>query len=199
MIPANCTARQWVNADNKCVDVSPTCGEFDPTNGKCLTCVSNLYQLNADGSCTLIVVNCPSNQYADGLVCKNIPAECSVFDYTLKQCKTCIQGYRLNANGVCERILCPDRQAPSGLNGECISVSPLCKDYDKITGICITCNVAGYVPTVDGCKQRTSPLASCRGRQALGFGKCVGAEVNCKDYNLFTLECDKCEAGFEKS
>ena len=54
------------------------------------------------------------------------------------------------------------------------------------------------MPTIEGCKQRTSPLASCRGRQALGFGECIGAEINCQDYNLITLECDFCIEGYEK-
>ena len=77
-------------------------------------------------------------------------------------------------------------------------MSPLCGDYDKLTGECITCSQVGYLPTINGCKRVTSPLASCQGLQALGYGECKGAEVNCKDYNLKTLECDKCLDGFEK-
>ena len=198
-IPANCGARQWVNSDNQCVNVSDTCGDFNDTTGACLNCVSNLYEFNpVDGTCTRIVVTCGANQYAVGLECRDIPPECASFNVQFETCTECIPGYLPNALGVCERITCPDRQYP-GPFGNCINVSPLCGEYDNITGQCITCREAGYVPTVDGCKQRTSPLASCRGRQALGFGKCTGAEVNCQDYNLITLECDECLVGFEKA
>lgn len=67
-----CLPNQW-QSNYTCFNASITCATFDPNTGKCLTCISNLYQLNNDGSCTLIVVNCPQGQYAVGLNCVTIP------------------------------------------------------------------------------------------------------------------------------
>lgn len=87
-----CASNQW-QTNYTCFNASVTCGTFDPNTGKCLTCISNLYQLNSDGSCTLIVVNCPQGQYAVGLNCVTIPTECLNFDKTLGKCISCIKGY----------------------------------------------------------------------------------------------------------
>jgi hypothetical protein len=54
-----CAANQW-QANYTCINVSSTCIIFDYNNGKCLNCLNNLYQLNSDGTCTLIVVTCSS-------------------------------------------------------------------------------------------------------------------------------------------
>lgn len=70
-----CGSRQF-NINNVCFDVSPTCNTFEVNTGKCLTCINNLYRLNIDGTCTLIILNCPSGQYQDGLLCVTIPLEC---------------------------------------------------------------------------------------------------------------------------
>ncbi len=37
-----CSSRQYL-FNNVCVDVSPFCGQFDSSNGKCLTCVNSDY------------------------------------------------------------------------------------------------------------------------------------------------------------
>jgi hypothetical protein len=71
-IIVNCNARQY-KLNNVCFDVSNTCGKFDVDTGKCLDCATNLYKLNIDGTCTLIILNCPSGQYQDGLLCVSIP------------------------------------------------------------------------------------------------------------------------------
>jgi hypothetical protein len=94
-----CAANQW-QTNYTCYNASSVCATFDPNSGKCLTCLSNLYQLNSDGTCTLIVVTCPSGQYAVGLSCVTIPVECLHFDTTLGKCLSCIKGYFVQ-NGVC--------------------------------------------------------------------------------------------------
>lgn len=67
-----CGPRQW-KSNSVCYDVSSTCGNFDPATGHCLDCVSFLYKLNGDGSCTKIIVVCEPGQYVDGITCVNIP------------------------------------------------------------------------------------------------------------------------------
>lgn len=71
-VNVTCGPQQW-KSNNTCFNASSTCSTFDPSTGNCLSCISNLYQLNSNGSCTLIVVNCPQGQYAVGLSCVTIP------------------------------------------------------------------------------------------------------------------------------
>ena len=191
-----CAANQWVS-NFTCLNVSASCGTFDPNTGKCLTCVSNLFQLNADGTCTAIIVNCPPGQYAEGLQCIAIPVECVQFDRTLKKCTGCIFGFFVE-NGVCTKVVCPPRQVPSRFGLFCVDVSPLCKDFDPLTGDCLSCNIAGEVVRNGKCVQPNSALAGCKAREQLGFGPCLGVEINCKTLNLVTGECDECDEGFFK-
>lgn len=66
-----CASNQW-KLDFTCINASTLCGTFDPSNGNCLTCISNLYKLSIDGTCSPITVNCPQGQYAVGLDCLTI-------------------------------------------------------------------------------------------------------------------------------
>jgi hypothetical protein len=157
-----CAANQW-QTNYTCYNASSTCATFDPNSGKCLTCLSNFYQLNSDGTCTLIVVTCPSGQYAVGLSCVTIPVECLNFDTTLGKCLSCIKGYYVQ-NGVCQRIVCPNGQVPSNYGIFCVDVSPLCADYDSITGDCLSCQNSGYTVRNGACLQEGSPLAGCQER-----------------------------------
>jgi len=76
-------------------------------------------------------------------------------------------------------------------------VSPLCASYDSITGKCLTCVKSDYTVDSNGaCLQISSPLAGCAERERLGFGKCVGANENCKLFNLITLDCITCADGY---
>jgi hypothetical protein len=189
-----CAANQW-QTNYTCYNASSVCATFDPNSGKCLTCLSNLYQLNSDGTCTLIIVTCPSGQYAVGLSCVTIPVECLHFDTTLGKCLSCIKGYYVQ-NGVCQRIVCPNGQVPSNYGIFCVDVSPLCADYDSITGDCLSCKNSGYTVRNGACLQEASPLAGCQEREHLGFGPCVGADLNCDTFNLVTGDCDKCIEGY---
>jgi hypothetical protein len=87
-----CLARQW-QTNYVCYNVSATCGNFDATTGKCLTCVSDRYQLDASGNCNAIVVICPDGQYVRDLTCITIPIECLNFDKVRGVCLACLQGY----------------------------------------------------------------------------------------------------------
>ena len=44
--------------------------------------------------------------------------------------------------------------------------------------------------------QANSALAGCKAREKLGYGPCVGVEINCKTLNLVTGECDACDDGY---
>lgn len=189
-----CAANQW-QSNYTCINASISCAAFDPNTGKCLTCLSNLYQLNADGSCTLIIVNCPQGQYAVGLNCVTIPAECLNFDKTLGKCISCIKGYFVEG-GACKRIVCPDGQVPSGYGIFCVDASPLCGTYDSISGDCLSCKDQGYTVRDGQCVQISLGLAGCSEREALGFGPCIGADLNCKTFDLITGNCDECSSGF---
>ena len=78
-VPVQCGPRQWQNS-RTCVNISDLCSTFDPSNGRCLSCVGEDQQLTPDGSCVTVVVECPKGQYAKGRECITIPNECSDFD-----------------------------------------------------------------------------------------------------------------------
>ena len=61
-VQVTCGPRQY-NINQTCFNVSVTCGNFDVNSGRCIDCISNLYQLNTDGTCTLIILNCAFGQY----------------------------------------------------------------------------------------------------------------------------------------
>mgnify|MGYP002143940202 CR=1 FL=1 len=190
-----CGERQW-QLNYACLDVSEKCATFDPASGKCLTCKDPLFEVAADGSCVPVVVNCPPGQYAVGLSCVAIPAECGRFDTARGVCVSCLQGFYVE-NGVCRRIICPRGQAPSRFGLFCVDVSPLCATFDPLDGACLSCKEPNQRVAPDGkCVQVVSPLAGCTERQKLGFGRCIEPEKDCKAYNLITGNCDECEEGF---
>lgn len=154
--------------------------------------------MKPDGSCQPIV--CAPNQYVEDKQCKNIPFMCQTFDYTLKRCTNCTQGYFLNAiNHLCQRVPCPDRFVPAPYSHHCIAVSPLCGEYHPESGACITCRDNGYI-VIDGkCRQAKNPLAGCKAMQELGFGECPDALKHCDNYNLKTMTCIDCEDGYYKN
>ena len=90
---------------------------------------------------------------------------------------------------------CPERQVPSRYGHECVIVSPLCDSYDRITGDCLSCKNKYEVVRDGKCLQLIS-LTSCKDRERLGFGPCVGVETNCKTLNLITGNCDQCDANY---
>jgi hypothetical protein len=188
-----CAGNQW-QTNYTCFNASPACATFSPS-GACLTCVSNLYRLNPDGTCTLIVVVCPQGQYAVGLDCITVPVDCLNFDTVLGKCLACVQGYFVQ-NGTCQRIVCPAGQVPSKYGIFCVNVSALCATFDALSGDCLSCANSNHAVRNGKCEQIGSPLAGCQERQALGFGPCVGADLNCQAFNLVTGDCDTCSSGF---
>lgn len=85
---------------------------------------------------------------------------------------------------------------PSNYGIFCVDVSPLCADYDSITGDCLSCKNAGYAVREGKCLQINSPLAGCAEREALGFGECVGADVFCNTFDLISGDCEECNSGY---
>lgn len=111
-------------------------------------------------------------------------------------CSSCVFGYYIS-NNACTRIQCPLRQVPSKYGLFCVSISPYCDGYDTLTGACTSCSQQGQTIQTDGsCAQAVNALAGCMGRQALGFGPCVGAQNNCAVYNLVTGDCNRCNPGY---
>ena len=166
-----CEYRQYVE-DGKCKDVSPTCMTWYVVGGACRTCIPGHDLVGRE--CILNVVTCGINEYLDGNKCKKIPAECKKFDFFFKLCKKCHKGYTSDA-GICKRIICPPRKVPSIYGDGCVDVSPLCGDYDLLSGNCLNCKDEDHTPINGVCLGFTSPLVGCQERQRLGFGPCVGA------------------------
>jgi hypothetical protein len=81
------------------MDVFPDCGEFDRSNGKCLSCKDPFYEVSVDdGTCEMAGINgvtCPPGQYAVRYSCVHIPLECANFDKKAGKCLKCIEGYTL--------------------------------------------------------------------------------------------------------
>lgn len=192
-----CGARQFIK-NYLCVDVSPSCNTFDVNTGFCLTCVNSTYFEVDSGECVLIIHICDNGEYYSysQAACVIIPTECFNFDVVLEKCGTCIQGFFVD-QGVCKRIVCPPNQVPSRYGPFCVAVSAACNIYDTVSGKCLSCKEPTAVVTANGdCAVVISPLAGCMDRQKLGYGPCVGAQNNCKTYNLLTGNCDLCNDGF---
>ena len=117
-----CGSRQY-KIDRQCFNVSTTCANFDSTNGKCIDCINNMYQLTSDGACTAITVKCPPNTFLYQLKCYPIPPECADFDESRGLCNKCIRGYQ-TTTGFCKKIECPKGQVPSQYDEACRDVSP---------------------------------------------------------------------------
>ena len=183
--------------NNLCVDVSVLCSNFDSTTGLCTSCI-NGFDLQSDGSCTPIVLNCPSTQYIQNGVCVDIPANCASFDQTLLRCSICNRGYWPSNLFVCQKTICSQRKVPSAFGAFCVDVSPLCGEYDDLTGDCLTCRLEDHTVVNGDCRGVSSPLAGCEERERLGFGECVNAQVNCERYNLQTGNCETCLSSWFK-
>ena len=190
-----CGTRQY-KTNNTCFDVSPLCGNFNATTGACLTCLRD-YDL-ANGVCTLKVIVCNITQYLVGRNCIDIPVDCINFHIPTRKCITCVRGSWPNSQGICEKILCPDRQVPSTYGLFCITVSPQCASYDRLTGDCLSCGNGDATIVGGECIQYTSPLTGCKERERLGFGACVNPQQNCAQYNLVSGNCVACVPGYFK-
>ena len=77
-------------------------------------------------------------------------------------------------------MVCKDREVPSNYGFFCTPVSPLCLDYDRLTGSCKSCQDPASLLEQGKClKQVVSPLAGCLQRQKLGQGKCLNVILYC--------------------
>lgn len=132
-------------------------------NGNCLECYSG-YFFNTDrNSCVALNPLCKSSNMITGDCLSCYPGyklsigSCSVF-FKDPNCQ------EYDADNLCES--CSDRHYVNPSSGLCVSVSPLCKGYNLISGACLTC-YQGYTLSTDKCVVGTSS----------------NTDVNCKTFN----------------
>jgi hypothetical protein len=138
VLQKQCKSRQ-VLINNDCHDVSPTCGNFDRTTGKCLNCASAAYELYY-GLC-IPVQKCGVRQWTDlDGVCHDVSNRCNNFNPSSGDCTSCVQGYNF-LNGIC----CIRGQFNQ--NGECVDAtdaSQLVSDDGCVTYVngigCVRCD-----------------------------------------------------------
>lgn len=93
----SCAKQQYLNSGGQCVDVSPNCATWNPSNGQCITCkiigtqpiqgiCCPLGQVYSSGKCVNQVALQNSYQSATG------PA-CLIRHPSLNICVKCAQGY----------------------------------------------------------------------------------------------------------
>lgn len=141
----------YYSRSGTCVQVSPTCGTYDSTNGRCTTCVDDSYFLNkTTGACLLLSSLCGYRNYFNGNTCQKVSDLCDQFSTTTGECLSCRDNALLSDNGKCVyKIKCGDRQY-HGADGSCTKVSDKCGDYDENSGQCLSCvknyelNTGGY-------------------------------------------------------
>lgn len=135
-----CGSRQY-KVNNRCIDVSSLCGQFNPNNGNCITCSIPDYEVQG-GNCVRkqIVeppkITCLGNQYLSPTtkLCKDIPPNCPSFDATTESCAVCTWGYRPNSSGGCSLIICSFGQVLASDGTRCIDMPPNCAQYDSRKG-----------------------------------------------------------------
>lgn len=196
-----CTSRQY-KVNNKCFDVSSLCGQFNPANGNCVTCSMPDYEVKG-GNCvqkpTIIEppkITCLGNQYlsARTKLCADIPPNCPSFNSEKEACDVCTWGYSPNTSGGCSLIICSFGQVLASDGRRCIDMPPNCATYDSRKGECTACTDRLYTLVGGRCTAPTggSALSGCAAREAMGFGSCEDAKINCANYNLQSGDCDEC-------
>lgn len=114
VVKKTCKSRQ-VLINNDCHDVSPTCGNYDRTTGKCLNCASDKYELYY-GLC-IPKTRCGVRQWTDNDgQCHEVNARCNTYNPSTGECTSCVQGYSF-LNGIC----CI--QGQFNQNGECVDAT----------------------------------------------------------------------------
>lgn len=81
--------------------MSDLCDDFDNTTGACTSCIED-HELQDDGTCEPIIINCAENQYQQNKDCKAIPKECALFNKAAGRCVRCIVGWWTSDLGVCQ-------------------------------------------------------------------------------------------------
>lgn len=117
----SCASRQFISSNNTCLNVSDSCGYYNPNSGACLSCVDDGEEA-VNGTCKKIVLNCSVNEYQSGKVCLPIPAECFRFDKANKVCVECLGSFTLSGQK-CVQIACADRFYYSLSSRACVQVS----------------------------------------------------------------------------
>lgn len=78
------------------MNVSDSCGYYNPNNGACLSCAKDTEEDLINGTCKKIDLNCSLNEYQSGKECILIPQECFRFDKIDKICLECYGGFTLS-------------------------------------------------------------------------------------------------------
>lgn len=87
----------------------------------------------------------------------------------------------LDSTGKC--LSCKDRYYMYVPLSLCLPVSPLCKDYSTVNGVCLSC-VDGFTLSLGQCQPSFTLVPLTKN------------QVNCATYNTVTLNCDKCIDGY---
>lgn len=124
------------------------------------------------------------SQQSPGFPCLN-------FDSVNRVCTTCAVGYNLTG-GVC---LYTTTCGPNEYFkfGTCFPVQSDCKSFDRFTGDCLTCNVAGSTIVNGKC---VAPEVVCTERQYKVNNTCINASPLCRTFNS-NGACTSCFEGNE--
>jgi hypothetical protein len=90
-----CTARQYLNSGSQCVDVSPACNQFNPSNGQCISCLIQGTNPNQGICCPLGQVYISSQGCANASLIQQtaVNSACLLLHPSLGYCIKCNVGY----------------------------------------------------------------------------------------------------------
>jgi hypothetical protein len=178
----------------QCLDVSPTCGDFDKFTGACLNCSDPANYENINGSCTRRSVTCAPNQYQTNYTCFNASTTCATFDPNSGKCLSCISKlYQLNTDGTCtKRVLeCAEGQYSVEVGEElfCVNVPQECLNFNTTTYRCLAC-IQGYYNDGGFCKKIVCPEGQVPSKYGIF---CVSVSSLCATYDSLTGGCLSCK------
>lgn len=203
---AQCSNRYFFGSSSSCVPVNPLCNNYSSI-GACLSCYPgysisgsicivsrqtdpNCKSFSLGGICTACYGGFYYNQ-AQAL-CQSLNPLCKTSNLTDGTCLSCFPGYSLNAGMCAVSFQDPNCQkwdsAKSACTlcstkffidtfGKCRQISPLCKTFDPIVGICLSC-YPGYVLANGLCM----------------VGGAANSDVGCQVFN--NSVCQQCYKGF---
>jgi hypothetical protein len=205
-----CGPRQY-NGEGYCFNVDAQCQDFDKVEGNCFTCKDSTYVV-FNGKCMQTVdgytggqsgqgLNCPPRYYPnpkkDG--CLKVSDQCDTYVASTGECTACLNStdYQLS-NGVCVslRSYCAGTPRTYFSNGQCLSVSPTCGDYNASNGRCLTCSDNTLYNSATGqCLYNDVCLPELR-QYKKADGSCGTADVNCASF-LQSGVCTACKANYD--
>lgn len=184
-----CGPRQYLSGTS-CLQVDPSCGQFDIYSGACITCVDSTDLLDrSTGLCVKTVDICQDRYYFSSLTrtCQEVSMFCDTYDKGTGYCLTCKQGLTIFRGGCLYLTPCARNEYRSQ-EGLCVQADPSCEEADQSTGTCKTC-LPGYELNTGG--------ICCYSQNYLLTPKCkaVLAE-NCVQQRAVILNCERCASGY---